>query len=247
MTNAGESRHADVLSGRSIVVTRPRHQQSELVDALVAAGAEPVSLPLIDIVEDGAGIEALRRLLADADAIAWVVVSSPNGARVVAMLHEEGCSLPPVAVVGEATAEVIGHSVDLVSSRGNAASLVEDFPDGTGRVVVVQGSRANNVLVDGLAAKGWMATRCNVYRTLDTTPNTDDLRRVLAADAVVFASGSAVENWTRLFGDTFRGSVVVIGPSTKIAAEAAGLAVSAVAGEPSVEGIVEALASSLSP
>lgn len=236
-----------LLTGLSVVVTRPRHQQTELVAALGEAGARVVSMPLIDIVEDHDGIESLKSMLADADSISWVVVSSPNGARVVSMLHEAGCPLPPVAVIGTATAEAIGHSVDLVSRRANAASLVDDFPVGDGRVVVVQGERADDALTNGLTAKGWRATRCNVYRTLDASPDEDALKAAAQCDAVVLASGSAVSNWVRLIGTDFRGAVVVIGPATQSTAETAGLVVSAVAHEPTAVGIVDALCSALSP
>ena len=170
-----------------------------------------------------------------------------NGARVVAALHEEGCAMPPVAAIGESTARVIGHAVDLVSRRANAASLVEEFPTGEGRVVVVQGARADTTLVEGLTAKGWRVTRCDVYETVDTEPSADDLARAASADAIVFASGSAAENWSRLVGAGFAGVVVVIGPVTKTAAESVGLRVDAMAAEPSVEGLVSVLASTLSP
>ncbi len=235
------------LTGRRVVITRPRHQQDELAGALSAAGADVVRLSLIDIVEVRGGVEDLRSELADADAIAWLVVSSPNGARVVAALHEEGCAMPSVAVIGESTARVIGHAVDLVSRRANAASLVAEFPTGEGRVVVVQGVRADTTLVDGLTAKGWRVTRCDVYETVNTAPSADDLARAASADAIVFASGSAAENWSRQSGADFEGVVVVIGPVTKTAAESVGLRVDAVAAEPSVEGLVAVLASTLSP
>jgi len=236
-----------LLTGSSVAVTRPRHQQTELVDALDAAGARVVSIPLIEIVEDEDGIETLRTMLDDAESVSWVVVSSPNGARVVSMLHEEGCPLPPVAVIGTATAEAIGHSVELVSRRANAASLVEDFPAGEGRVIVVQGERADDTLTAGLTSKGWHATRCNVYRTLDASPGAAELEAATDCDAVVLASGSAVTNWVRLVGADYAGAIVVIGPATRSAAETAGLVVAAVASEPSPAGIVEALGSALSP
>lgn len=235
------------LFGRRVVVTRPRHQQVELAQMLVAAGADVVGLPLIEIVEVRDGVQCLRNELADADAAAWLVVSSPNGARVVAALHEEGYAMPPVATIGESTAEAIGHAVDFVSRRANAASLVDEFPPGAGHVIVVQGERADSTLVDGLTAKGWRVTRCNVYRTVDTEPSSAELALAASADAVVFASGSAAENWVRLVGVGFAGVVVVIGPVTKTAAEAAGLRVDAIAAEPSVEGLVAVLAASLAP
>ena len=247
MSDPGDERIRKLLSGSCVVVTRPRHQQAELVDALSVAGAHVVSMPLIEIVEHHEGIETLRSLLVEADTFSWVVVSSPNGARVLSVLHEEGCPLPPVAVIGTATADAIGHSVDFISHRASAASLVDEFPTGHGRVIVVQGERADDTLAVGLRDKGWDVVRCNVYRTLDSSPGRDELREAAECDAVVLASGSAVSNWVRLVGADFAGAVVVIGPVTQAAAESAGLVVAAVANEPSSAGIVDALCSALSP
>ena len=236
-----------VLIDKRVVVTRPVHQQSDLVEALHIEGAIPVPLPLIDIVEIPAGVSDLRSLLADAENLSWIVVTSPNGARVVSMLHEDGCVLPPVAALGAATAEAIGHSVEFISSRAVAAALVDEFPNGIGSVVVVQGDLADPTLTSGLAAKGWNVNRCDVYRTIDTEPTHDELSDALDADAVVLASGSAARNWARLTGGDFTGEVVVIGPVTAAAAHEAGLHVSAVADTPTVPGMIDALAAALSP
>lgn len=204
-------------------------------------------MPLIDIVESGDGIGTLRALLANVDDVAWLVVTSPNGARIVGALHEDGCQLPPVAAVGTATADAIGHGVELVSHRATAASLVEEFPVGSGRVVVVQGERADDMLSRGLADKSWSVTRCNVYRTIDTDPDDEVLDAAVDSDAVVLASPSAVGNWVRTTGGQSRTATVVIGPVTRSAAEAAGLAVDATADDPSVGAIIDALVSVLSP
>jgi len=235
------------LAGRRIVVTRPHHQQAELAGALVAAGADVVGLPLIEIVELHDGVQFLRGELVGVDEVAWLVVSSPNGARTLAALCEEGCAMPPVAAIGESTARAIGHDVDFVSQRANAASFVEEFPPGDGRLIVVQGERADTTLADGLSAKGWRVTRCNVYQTVDTEPSAVDLAWAASADAIVFASGSAVENWVRLVGADFSGVIVVIGPVTKNVAESIGLRVDAMAAEPSIESLVTVLTTTLSP
>lgn len=114
-------------------------------------------------------------------------------------------------------------------------------------MIVVQGERADTTLADGLSAKGWRVTRCNVYQTVDTEPSAVDLAWAASADAIVFASGSAVENWVRLVGADFSGVIVVIGPVTKNVAESIGLRVDAMAAEPSIESLVTVLTTTLSP
>lgn len=235
------------LEGKRIVITRPTHQQGALAEALVLEGAEPVDLPMIEIVEIPTGVSELRDFLANVDDIAWLMVTSPNGARVVSILHEEGCALPPVAALGPATADALGHSVEFVSTRATAGSLVEEFPVGSGLVVVVQGDLADETLAAGLSAKGWTVRRCDVYRTIDTSPEPARIRSAIAADAVVLASGSAARNWAKLTKGDFEGATVVIGPITAGVAEDVGLVVSAVADAPTVQGMIDALGSALNP
>ena len=61
------------LFGKKVVVTRPARQSSELAAPLRAAGAEPVVVPTIEIVDpddDGAALRAALHELAD---VAWLV------------------------------------------------------------------------------------------------------------------------------------------------------------------------------
>jgi uroporphyrinogen-III synthase len=229
------------MDGRRVVVTRPEGQQEELVEALRDVGAEPIELPMITITASQEGIDELRSALSRVDEVEWLVVTSPNGARIVSMLHESGASLPAVAALGDATAATLGHDVEFVASRAIASVLVDEFPTGAGRVIVVQGNLADDTVSSGLASKGWTVVRCDVYRTADAEISEADRTRAEGADAVIFASGSAVRNWTRTFGNTFGGAVVVIGPVTQGVAEEQGVHVAAVADEPTPVGIVRAL------
>lgn len=235
-----DGRRPDV-NGRRVVVTRPQGQAAELVEALREAGADPVELPMITVTTRERGVEELRASLGDVDEIDWLVVTSPNGARVVRTLHEDGVPLPSVAALGDATAATLGHDVEFVASRAIGSVLVDEFPSGTGRVVLVQGSLAEDTVARGLEDKGWRVTRHDVYETNDAVLDEDDGTRVAGADAVVFASGSAVRNWVRHFGASFDGAVVAIGPVTQRVAQDAGMNVAAVADEPTPAGIVKAL------
>jgi uroporphyrinogen-III synthase len=236
-----DGRQPDV-NGRRVVVTRPHGQAEELVAALRDAGADPVEIPMITIAMREKGIEELRSSLGNVEAIDWLVVTSPNGARVVRMLHEDGVPLPSVAALGEATAATLGHDVEFVATRAIGSVLVDEFPPGAGRVVLVQGTLAEATIAQGLEEKGWRVTRHDVYTTNDAILDDADATRVEGADAVVFASGSAVRNWVKHFGPSFGGVVVVIGPVTQRVAEEVGMDVAAVADEPTPAGIVRALA-----
>lgn len=80
------------LDGLRVVVCRPLEQAADLAERLEAAGAEPVSAPVIAVTDPPDGGSALRSALAGLRAGDWLVVTSPNGA----------------ARVGEALAEGVG-------------------------------------------------------------------------------------------------------------------------------------------
>jgi uroporphyrinogen-III synthase len=63
----------------------------------------------------------------------------------------------------------------------------------------------------------------------------------LAADAVLFASGSAVRAWVAAFGTSTPPLVVAIGPQTASAAQLVGLKVDLIAADHSLQGLVNSL------
>ncbi len=237
------------LAGRRVVTTRD--EPGALDDALAALGAEVLHLPLIEIVDPPSGSGSLAPALAAAGPDDWVVVTSRHGAaRLVTAWHEarpaeSAAGAPHLAAVGEATAEVVrraGLAVDVVPEVQTAAALVAAFPDVSGRVLVAQADRAAPTLVEGLRARGFVVEVHTVYLT-HLRPVPESVRgEVLAADAVTFASGSAVTGWVEALGPVAPPVVAVIGPSTAAAAEGAGLKVSGVAADHSVSGLVRLVA-----
>ena len=78
------------LDGLRVVVCRPLEQAADLAERLEAAGAEPVSAPVIAVVDPPDGGAALRSALAGLRAGDWLVVTSPNGAARVGKALAEG-------------------------------------------------------------------------------------------------------------------------------------------------------------
>ena len=72
-------------------------------------------------------------------------------------------------------------------------------------------------------------------------PGSADEVAVAGADAVLFASGSAVEHWCRRFGTEAPPIAVAIGPTTAATADRFGLKLSAVATDHSLDGLVTEL------
>lgn len=236
------------LQGRRVVVTRAADRADALAGLLTARGAEPVVVPLIEIVPAADGLSALDAALAHAS-FDWIVVTSPTAAAL--LLERAGVvgrvldtETPRLAAIGAVTAATLSDRevpVALVPERQRADGLVEVFPSGPGRVLVVQAVDGAATLSDGLQAKAWQVEVVRPYRSVPAQPTVAQQASVAGADAVLFASGSAARGWVEMFGTVTPPIVVAIGPETALATERAGLHVTVVADDHSLEGLVDAL------
>lgn len=242
------------LLGRRIVVTRTRAQAGGLSAALSRAGAEPLGVPVIDVVDPpdgGAALAAAVARLRDG-AYRWVVCTSPNGAdRLLGALHDArdlgGVS---VAAIGPGTAASFAArniTADLVPERFVAEGLLEVFPEPahTGdRVLLARAEVARDVLPDGLRSMGWEVDVVPAYRTVPVEPDDDARSEVAGADAITFTSSSTVANFVAAYGlDAVPPVVASIGPVTTATARELGIEVTVEAGEHTIPGLVRALVS----
>lgn len=226
------------LAGRTVVITRAADQADATLELVRSFDAIPILVPLIEIVDEPSGSAALAALdLTDFD---WIVVTSPNGARRVAPLLRSATSSPRLAAVGSATSTALPRC-DLVADNQSALGLLQVFPTGQGRVVVVQAIDAEPTLVEGLVERGWRVVVINPYRTVQATPTTEQRDAALAADAVLFVSGSAARAWVAAFGKRTPPVAVAIGQQTAAAAERAGLKMSAISADHSLYGMLVTL------
>jgi uroporphyrinogen-III synthase len=226
------------LAGRTIVITRSSEQSIESADLVSTFGAIPVVVPLIEIVDEPTGMEALRALdLSDVD---WIVVTSPNGAQRVSSLVDPDSATPKLAAVGAATAAALPRC-DLVAATQSAVGLLEIFPPGPGRAAVVQAVDAAPTLAAGLREAGWDIVAVSPYRTVSASPTAEQRLKALAADAVLLASGSAARAWVEVFGGHAPPVVVAIGEQTAATAERAGLKISAISADHSMYGMLVCL------
>ena len=233
------------LEGRSVVITRSIAQNESLRRLLEARGARVVEVPLITVVEpddEGRERDEVLQRLEDFD---WIVVTSPNGAdRVAPFLsaaHAAGDAkrFPLLAAVGEATARSVGTPVALCAEPARSDVLAQQFPEGSGSVLVVQGNLADNQLSDDIESKGWTVTRVVAYRTVHLRPTKEMMLPALSADVLLLASGSAATAWFDAFGASTPPYVVAMGPSTAKVAVNLGLEVSAIASEQTLDSLIE--------
>ncbi|MCY3805757.1 MAG: uroporphyrinogen-III synthase [bacterium] len=241
------------LTGRRILVVRPAAQGLASAEMLRAAGAEPVLVPLIELLPPRDGGAALAGAVGCLARYDWLVVTSANGAtRLAAALGDQ--ELPPtlrVAAIGPATAAALaeaGATVSLLPEQFVAEALVEVFPrrdvhDGAGRALVVRAEVARDVVPVGLRAKGWSVDVVAAYRAEPRVLAASERAAAAGCDTVIFTSPSVVE----AFCDQpeplpVPGTVAAIGPVTAAAARRRNLTVHVEAGEHTIEGLVAALA-----
>ena len=241
------------MFGRRVVVTRAREQASELVDRLHRLGAETIELPAITIDDPDDGGAELRECVAWSRRghFEWVVFTSANAVERFCSLFRDAREFgsTKVAAIGPGTADALrrfGVEPDLVPERFVAESLVDAFPSGTGKVLLPRAAVARDVLVTGLAGKGWGVTVVSAYRTRPAEPSASALAEAGKADAITFTSSSTVTNFLQVAGlDAVPPVVVCIGPVTAATAREAGLTVDVVAPEHTIDGLVRALVAAL--
>lgn len=241
------------LFGRRVVVTRTRAQAPQLGAALRDAGAEPVEVPVIEVVPPADGGAALRAAAKELAAYDWVVVTSPNGAeRLLAAIAEAGgdarsFGAAQVAAIGPGTARVLaggGLRADLLPERFVAESLLDALPTAPagGRLLLARAEVARDVLPDGLRARGWAIDVVDAYRTVPAAVTDVQRRAVAAADIITFTSSSTVERFLDALGpDAVPPVVACIGPITAATAREHGLTVDIEALVHSIDGLVDAI------
>lgn len=247
------------LANKRILVTRSRHQASQLADLLEGLGAIPILIPTIEIVypDSFAALDAALTCLRTYD---WLVFTSANAVeafhRRAQFLHL--AQLPnKIAVVGPATlraANGIGLVVDLVPPHFVAESLGEALlPEAPGQsFLLVRAAEARDHLPTVLTAAGATVTIVDAYRNELPQDSIPALRELLGApsnypDAITFTSASTARNLAALLEAanlTLPPEIplVSIGPITTEAILSLGWTVSMEASAATLEALVQALA-----
>lgn len=232
--------------------------ESGIADAVRDAGADVTRVEWVATVIPEAN-PSLDAAVADAarGGYDWLAVTSRAAvAAVTASLARVGVDAEElgravrVAAVGSATARACAEAgweaARVPSGVATASALAAAMPPGPGRVLAPLGDLAGPDLVDALSARGWDVNRVEAYRT-QAGPGADaalrwDLENQ-AVDAVVLTSGSAAQQLAGSGIVLAPGvAVVAIGATTAARCAEVGLAVAAVAAEPTPASIVEALA-----
>jgi uroporphyrinogen-III synthase len=246
------------LTNKRILITRTRHQASELAAQLEALGATTLLIPTIEIVPP-ASFAALDAALTCLRTYDWLVFTSANA---VEAFHRRAqflrlTQLPRhIAAIGPATlraANNIGLTVDLIPPQYLGESLAEALlPDAPGKsFLLVRAAEARDTLPEALAAAGASITIAEAYRNQIPADSIAALRQLFRSsanypDIITFTSASTARNLVGLLevaNLTLPPDIVLasIGPITSEALRDLGYTPTIEAGESTIPGLVRAM------
>jgi uroporphyrinogen III methyltransferase / synthase len=246
------------LFGKRVVVTRAREQASELRRLLEDSGAHVLQFPTIEIAPPESFAALDRAIDAKYD---WLVFTSTNGVQFFfERLFARGKDVralggTKVAAVGQSTAEELrkrGLAPDVVPERFISTELLPLLAeDQRGiRTAVVRAEEGREELIEELRRRGGEVDLVVAYRTIAADYDLDELRRLIAEDAidaVTFTSASTVDHFFEKLNEEERSKVLLratiasIGATTSAALEKYGRGPDVVAEKASVQALHDAL------
>ncbi len=254
------------LAGRRIAVTRAREQSPELTAKLTALGAEVIELPLITVSKE-IDLHTLADAMTELGSYDWIVFTSANGVR---FFFEEfrrifddirSLGLLRLAVIGESTAKAVREKhlkiecmPKVATAEALADALIETGSLDSAKILVITGNLNRDDLVIKLEAAQAIVDKLQVYKTEMTDLSAEPAAaafRARGADAILFASSSAVQSFVdqagalKLEQKATRPLAGSIGPQTSETLKKLGMPIDFTAKTPSLDALVEALVKKL--
>ncbi len=239
-----------------VVVTRAAERSDDFAARLREIGVEPVVLPTIAFTgpNDWSSVDTAIETL---DRFDWVIFTSATAVdyfigRVEHLGRRDALGKVRIAAIGAATgAALTERGLDVAFTPTGFSSsqvLMEMGPDVAGRSLLLpRGELADPSLPDGLESMGAEVVDIVVYRTVAPQGLGAQAREVFRSGVrlVCFTSPSTVRNLTAALGDDSallrKVPAAVIGPTSAIAAQDAGLTVAVRARQSTVAGLVDSI------
>lgn len=252
------------MFGKRVLVTRTRAQAGEMTSTLRASGAEPVLLPMIELVASE-NLGPLDTALDQLSSYDGLLFTSANAVRFFASRARErgvtdafGTLDARVLCVGPQSARAAleeGLPVHLTGSgRGDSEAflreLVAVIPPSGRRFLLPRSDIGRDVVPDGLRAAGAEVDAVEAYRNVPAPVDSASLREDLRAgrlDVLTFASPSAVDNFFALLDPEAKAAatqlvIAAVGRTTSRALERVGVKPDVVPDRPGGPELVAALA-----
>ncbi len=228
------------LQGKTIIITRSQHQNSQTRTLFENIGARVLDLPALTIGPP-AQWGPLDDALLDLESFHWVIFSSINGVESVEKrlglinksLKKDFNSLK-IAAVGQKTSqflERLGAKVDFVPPQFVAESLIKNFPNsfyGLKILIPRVQSGGRSVLLEGFTKSGAKVTEVAAYETtcpLDIPEITLNALLNHQVDIIAFTSSKTAKHTSQLIRKYFANDceqicknikIISIGPQTSI-------------------------------
>jgi uroporphyrinogen III methyltransferase/synthase len=220
------------LFGKRIVSTRASDQKRSLYELLSEKGASVIPMSVIKTE-----ISVPKDCISEhfKNQYDWIVFTSENGVRYfMDILFSEGLDTRSlgnimIAAIGSATGNKLKEFSlipDYIPEKFTSSSLLDEMPNKheikNKRFLRIKGDFESDPLTDGLTSFGAIVDTLEVYKTIKDSPDQEIINDLLdnGADAFLFTSGSTVNNFFNVIGDTTakdllnNGTVISIGPIT---------------------------------
>ncbi len=201
------------LHNRTILVTRPAHQASALIEQIEAAGGRALPFPTIEILPP-LNPQPADRIFQQLSTYDIAIFISANAARIgVERIRQQG-EIPQrlqIAAVGKATAaalQQLGVEVAILpqqrfDSEGLLATPALQAVAGK-QILIVRGEGGRELLAETLRSRGASVTYAEAYRR--ALPQTDPAPLLQAwadteIDAAVITSNQSLDNLITLVGE----------------------------------------------
>ena len=244
------------LFGKTVLVTRAEQQADELAEPLRSLGAEVITQPAIRI-EPLESFDQLDREIARLADYDYLVFSSRNGVQhfmqrfleVVGDLRD--LAWTKIAVVGPRTADMLATyhiRADVVAEGMSADSLAESLLEeaADNQFLLVRANRGPDTLAQHLQQAGGEVRSIVAYSHTDVSHPDDAILRRMAAgeiDSVTVTSDAIARSVVRLFGDALHQTrLVSLSPGVTQTLRSLGFTVAAEAAVPTMQSLVDAIA-----
>ena len=209
------------LAGKKVIITRSHESSSQFKFQLQEAGADVITLPLLEILPPSSW-ERLDGAIQEISSFDWLVLTSANGVKFfMERLHDLGKDIRilnniKIAVVGKKTADYLKKfylKPNFIPSDFIADSLVENFPeDINGKKIlfprVETGGR--DILLKEFIKKGASITEVPAYQSICPKNIDNEIWKILKneqVDIITFTSSKIVKHFYHLFKNIFPDSV----------------------------------------
>ena len=219
------------LHGVGVLVTRPKHQATSLVDAITQKGGVAIELPVMEVIaHDAATIEHDVASLLEPDIAIFV---SANAVR-LGLAHAGAAK---IAAIGPATAIAVrrhGREVDIQSVDGfDSEHLLnaEELQDVHGKVIrIVRGNVGRELLAKTLRSRGAIVEYLAIYRRQLPEYSSEELLEITEqwqagmVDVVTIMSVESLQNLLKILPRECQELLVnasLVTPARRVVQEAA--------------------------